>query len=34
MFNVHQQSTLITLKRAKEVGRWTGDTNAASIEDF
>ena len=34
MLNVHQQSTLITFKGAKEVGRSTGETNAASIEDL
>jgi thiol-disulfide isomerase/thioredoxin len=34
MLNVHQQSTLITFKGANEVGRSTGDTNAASIEDL
>jgi thioredoxin 1 len=32
MLNVHQQSTLITFKGKKEVGRSTGDTNATSIE--
>ena len=34
MLNVRQQSTLITFKGANEVGRSTGDTNAASIEDL
>ncbi len=32
--NVHRQSTLITYKGTKEVGRSTGDTNKASIEDL
>lgn len=32
MLNVHQQSTLITFKGKKEVGRSIGDTNATSIE--
>jgi thiol-disulfide isomerase/thioredoxin len=31
-FNVQKQSTLITFKGKQEVGRSTGDTNAASIE--
>lgn len=31
-FDVRMQSTLISYKGAKEVGRSTGDTNAASIE--
>jgi thioredoxin 1 len=31
-FNVQRQSTLITFKGKQEVGRSTGDTNAASIE--
>lgn len=31
-FRVTTQSTLITFKGSKEVGRSTGDTNAASIE--
>ena len=31
-FNVRSQSTLITFKGKQEVGRSTGDTNAASIE--
>lgn len=31
-FNVRMQSTLISYKGATEVGRSTGDTNAASIE--
>lgn len=31
-FDVFMQSTLITFKGAKEVGRSTGDTNASSIE--
>lgn len=32
--NVQRQSTLITYKGTKEVGRSTGDTNKASIEDL
>ncbi|MBX9824767.1 MAG: thioredoxin family protein [Xanthobacteraceae bacterium] len=31
-FNVQKQSTLIVFKGSKEVGRSTGDSNAASIE--
>ncbi|MEO6780315.1 MAG: thioredoxin family protein [Bradyrhizobium sp.] len=31
-FNVNMQSTLISYKGAREVGRSTGDTNASSIE--
>lgn len=31
--NVQKQSTLISYKGAKEVGRSTGDTNADGIED-
>ena len=31
-FDVRMQSTLISYKGAKEVGRSTGETNAASIE--
>jgi thiol-disulfide isomerase/thioredoxin len=31
-FNVQKQSTLIAFKGRQEVGRSTGDTNAASIE--
>ena len=31
-FDVRMQSTLISYKGTKEVGRSTGDTNAASIE--
>lgn len=31
-FNVQQQSTLIVFKGKSEMGRSTGDTNAASIE--
>ena len=31
-FDVRMQSTLISFKGTKEVGRSTGDTNAASIE--
>lgn len=31
-FNVQMQSTLIVFKGKQEVGRSTGDTNAASIE--
>jgi thioredoxin 1 len=31
-FNVQKQSTLIAFKGKQEVGRSTGDTNAASIE--
>lgn len=31
-FNVRMQSTLISYKGAREVGRSTGDTNASSIE--
>jgi len=31
-FNVQKQSTLIVFRGKKEVGRSTGDTNAASIE--
>lgn len=31
-FNVRMQSTLISFKGKNEVGRSTGDTNAASIE--
>ena len=31
-FNVRMQSTLIVFKGRQEVGRSTGDTNAASIE--
>ena len=31
-FNVSMQSTLISYKGAREVGRSTGDTNASSIE--
>lgn len=34
MLNVRQQSTLLTFKGAKEVGRSTGDTDPASIEDL
>ena len=33
-FNVQQQSTLISFKGANEVGRSTGDTNKASIEQL
>ncbi len=32
--NVQKQSTLITYKGTKEVGRSTGDTNKASIADL
>lgn len=32
--NVQKQSTLISFKGSKEVGRSTGDTNKASIEDL
>ena len=32
--NVQKQSTLIVYKGTKEVGRSTGDTNKASIEDL
>lgn len=34
MLNVRQQSTLLLFKEAKEVGRSTGDTDPASIEDL
>jgi len=33
-FNVQMQSTLIVFKGKQEVGRSTGDTNAASIESL
>jgi len=33
-FNVRMQSTLIVFKGKQEVGRSTGDTNAASIEQL
>lgn len=33
-FGVNMQSTLITFKGSKEMGRSTGDTNAASIESL
>ncbi len=33
-FGANMQSTLITFKGSKEMGRSTGDTNAASIESL